>query len=280
MKFGLQNLDKELFKKFRDFIHRETGIYLKESKIVLLSNRLRKRVKALRLNSFYEYWEYLKDHPEEKEKLIDVVTTNETHFFRNPEHFRTLSDHVIPALTKHYGRTLLRIWSAAAASGEEPYSIAITLMENHPNQPFYLLATDISEEMLQRAKKGAYTEKRLREVPPEIKNKYFEKAPAENGTLYIIKDSVKRKVVFRKHNLLTPPPENGWHIVFCRNVLIYFDRETQQKVLDLVYRSMKEYSFLFLGHAETTYGLYEKFKPMRMGKTFVYLKEEKPCWRI
>ncbi len=274
MNFKVQVLNEELFNRFRDLIHHLTGIYLKETKVVLLSNRLRKRLKTLGLDSFEEYWEYLKSHPEEKDKLIDVVTTNETHFFRNPEHFRTLANHVIPSLKEHYGNAVIRIWSAASSSGEEPYSIVITLLEEHPDVTFYLLATDISEEMLESAKKGIYPEKRLREVPLGLKEKYFDKINNGRETLFVVKDFVKRKVVFKKHNLLTPPPESGWHIVFCRNVLIYFDRETQKKVLNSIFYSMRKYSFLFLGHAETTYGLCEKFEPVRLGKAFVYLKDE------
>lgn len=273
----MREVEPLLFDLFRKYIYELTGIHLKDTKRVFLANRIYKRLKELGLSSYAMYWNYLRSHPEEVEEFINAVTTNESHFFRTVQHFIILKNEIFPKFLKK--NCLPLVWSAGCASGEEPYSIAILMLESFPEIKGHpIIASDISTEMLKMAQKGIYPVRRVEtpNLPEEFKqliNKYFIK---QNGQ-YVISKRVKEMVIFKKHNLVKDPPMPiSFDIIFCRNTLIYFDKESQKKALSVIHKSLKPEGFLFLGHAETLIGFYDMFEPIKSYDAFYYRKKTYP----
>ena len=221
MELNIKRLTEEEFKKFAKLIYDESGIYMKDSKITLLSNRLRKRLAALSLNEFSDYYKYLESltgeaKKKEYEELLDVVSTNETYFFRNERHFEALKDYCIPELVKIKKDKTLRIWSAACSTGEEPYTIAICIMESMKYLQGWnieIIATDIAPSVLEFAREGYYSGRRIEKVPPEYLKKYFTLVDKEKG-LYRINDNLKKMVNFYYLNFFKNP--------FPKNLDIFF----------------------------------------------------------
>ena len=267
-------LSDELFSRFRELIYRETGIAMKENKRILLANRLRKRVLELGLDSYDDYYRYLTSNPKGRSEIInfiDAISTNETYFFRGNNHFEALADVVLPELFKK--RKLIKAWSAGCSTGEEPYTMSIVALEakkKHSwNGKFEIIATDISNEVLNRAINGVYTGRTMRFLPEEIKQRYFEHIGDDK---YRVCEMLKRNVSFIRHNLLKdPPPYDGFDFIFCRNVMIYFDRETQKKIVEDVFaNAIKPDGYLFIGHSESLIGKTEKFKYAHIMKAPIY----------
>lgn len=254
------NMTDEDFSRLSSFVYNELGIKMPYPKKVMLQCRLQKRVNDLRLSSFTEYLEFVfskEGQEEEMIKMIDLVTTNKTDFFREPSHFDYLRDIVLPELIESRpSRKTIRIWSAACSSGEEPYTIAIVLMdflEKYPEADFEILGTDISMRILQRAALAIYTEDRVAGIPLEMKRKYFlrSKTPAEK-TVRLIPE-IRAKVSFQRMNLMDSyyDVDKDFDIIFCRNVLIYFDRPSQQSVINKLATSLRPDGHFFLGHSES-----------------------------
>ncbi|HEX2974862.1 MAG TPA: protein-glutamate O-methyltransferase [Bacteroidales bacterium] len=254
------NMTDEDFSRLSSFVYNELGIKMPYPKKVMLQCRLQKRVNDLRLSSFTEYLEFVfskEGQEEEMIKMIDLVTTNKTDFFREPSHFDYLRDIVLPELIESRpSRKTIRIWSAACSSGEEPYTIAIVLMdflEKYPEADFEILGTDISMRILQRAALAIYTEYRVAGIPLEMKRKYFlrSKTPAEK-TVRLIPE-IRAKVSFQRMNLMDSyyDVDKDFDIIFCRNVLIYFDRPSQQSVINKLATSLRPDGHFFLGHSES-----------------------------
>ena len=266
MELNIKRLTEEEFKKFAKLIYDESGIYMKDSKITLLSNRLRKRLAALSLNEFSDYYKYLESltgeaKKKEYEELLDVVSTNETYFFRNERHFEALKDYCIPELVKIKKDKTLRIWSAACSTGEEPYTIAICVMESMKYLQGWnieIIATDIAPSVLEFTREGYYSGRRIEKVPPEYLKKYFTLVDKEKG-LYRINDNLKKMVNFYYLNFFKNPFPKNLDIIFCRNVMIYFDKAHQRELIANFYQSIYEHGYLFIGHSETLHSISDDF---------------------
>lgn len=252
---------------FKELIHRISGIYLSEQKKKLVVARLSRRLRALDLDTFTDYYHYLTETPEgaiEVDNLINRITTNKTDFFREMHHFDFLKEEVLPAIIANgekTGNRRIRIWSAGCSTGEEPYSIAIVVSEAFKNRHGWdvkILATDLDTEVLQRASHGQYATQTLIPVPSEYLSKYF--VHATNG--YTVCDALKYMVAFRKLNFMSPsfPMKNPFDIIFCRNVIIYFDQSTKTALMNKFHAHLKPQGFIFIGHSESLMSMKDKFK--------------------
>ncbi|HEX8949187.1 MAG TPA: protein-glutamate O-methyltransferase [Dissulfurispiraceae bacterium] len=254
------------FSRLSEFIHNECGIKMPPAKKTMLEARLLKRLRKLGIRSFAEYCDYVLS-PEGAENelvhMIDVVTTNKTDFFREPVHFEYLTRTALPELIKKSGAGISKnfvIWSAGCSSGEEPYSLAIALSEfagRYPGFRFTVLATDISTRMLEKAKTGIYEEERADPVPMQLKCKYFLRSKDRSKGLVRIVPELREMVKFRRLNFMDD--DFGFRekldIIFCRNVIIYFDRPTQEALINRFCRYLIPGGYIFMGHSETLHGL-------------------------
>jgi len=278
MELNIKRLTDEEFKKFASLIHGESGIFLKDSKITLLSNRLRKRLNALDLKEFSEYFDYLQaltgdKKKQEYEELLDVVSTNETYFFRNERHFDALKNACIPGLAGSKKEKKLRIWSAACSTGEEAYTIAICVLENMhllKGWNIEIIATDIAPSVLDFGRIGEYSGRRIEKVPPEFLKKYFLSNPDKEG-VYTVKDELKKMVKFSYQNFFKNSFPQNIDIIFCRNVMIYFDKEHQRKLVSGFYKSIEEHGYMFIGHSETLHSISDDFTYKKVLDSPVYV---------
>jgi chemotaxis protein methyltransferase CheR len=252
------------FERLRALIYHECGISLSPEKRTMLEVRLKKRLRSLQLNSYSEYCEYLfhsADTEEELVHLIDVVTTNKTDFFREAGHFDFLVKKALPWLEARFGSMRpLSIWSAGCSTGEEPYTLAMVLSEYaaaHPGFRFSLLATDISTAVLAKARMGIFRAELAAPVPLPLQRKYMMRSRDPNEPLVRMVPEVRSLIEFRRLNLMdaeydVPAPV---YAIFCRNVIIYFDRTTQARLLARLSGYLPPGGFLFLGHSETLHGM-------------------------
>lgn len=280
IEFGnIKRLNEDEFKKFAKLVYEESGIFLKDSKITLLSNRLRKRLQALDIDSFREYYDYIQNFPDkakEIEQLLDVVSTNETYFFRNERQFEALEKYCLPDLASKKTDKTLKIWSAGCSTGEEPYTIAICVLEcQHlfAGWDIEIIATDIAPSVLDFARKGEYSGRRIEKVPPGILQKYFTR-DAEYPEVYTVKDRVRKMARFYYLNLFKNPYPKNMDIIFCRNVMIYFDREHQKRLVAGFHNSLSKHGYLFIGHSETLHSISEDFMYVKLLDSPVYVPRE------
>lgn len=233
------------------------GIRLTQEKQTLVNSRLTKRLNTLRLNDFDEYLELVEKDRNEFSQMIDSLTTNKTDFFREIQHFEFLRKKILPNLRSRK----LRIWSAACSSGEEPYSISMLLHEALPsirNWDIKILATDISNHILEKAKKAEYDDEQTADVSPNLRQKYFTRTPAGK---YAVLDSVKNLVRFARLNLMGEWKMQGpFDVIFCRNVMIYFDKETQGNLVNRFYDLVSPGGHLFIGHSESLNGIAHNYR--------------------
>lgn len=250
------------FRRFSELIHSEFGIKMPPSKKILLQSRFQKRLRALGMSSYKEYCDYVfSNDGREKERshLIDVVTTNTTHFFREPKHWDIMNNIVLPELwSRGIGRSsALRIWSAGCSSGEEPYTLGMVLYDwadTHSGFDFSILATDISLKILTEAKRAIYSMDKVADVPMQYKKKYMLKS--KDKKLVKMDKLLRHKVSFQRLNFMEEfklPQEQD--IIFCRNVVIYFDRETQEVLFNKFCNNLKPNGYLFIGHSESLSGM-------------------------
>ncbi|TAN40698.1 MAG: chemotaxis protein CheR [Nitrospirae bacterium] len=250
------------FQRLSHFIHEECGIKMAVPKKVMLEARLKKRLRVLGLETFDEYCDLLFSPlgmQQERLNMINVVTTNKTDFFREPRHFEYLLQQAIPELIRLCGagmRRRLAVWSAGCSTGEEPYTLAMVLSEFAARTPgfnFSILATDISTAVLEKAVRGVYKEERLETVPQMYRKNYFMKSKDRGRALVRVMPEVRSLVRFRRLNFLDHDFGMREHqdIIFCRNVIIYFDRPTQEKVLGRLCGHLIPGGYLFMGHSET-----------------------------
>jgi chemotaxis protein methyltransferase CheR len=274
-----EKLSESLFKKLSTFVNEELGIKMHERKKVMLEARLRKRLRALDMGSFKEYAEYVfspEGFDHEVIHLLDVVTTNKTDFFREPKHYDALNERVIPELLKKKrpGEPL-NVWSAGCSSGEEPYTLAIVFSEyerkNNLNLNFSIHGTDVSTHVLYKALDAVYKEHTIETVPKEIKKRYFLRSRDKDRRLVRVEKEIRDKVSFSRVNFMDPTYEVGknFDIVFCRNVMIYFDRPTQTAVINRLCRHLREGGYMFMGHSETLMGI---DAPLRQIVSTVYYR--------
>ena len=261
-------VSKDEFKLFRDLIYRKAGIRLKDSREFLVANRLRKRMDAHGLSCYYQYYNLLTRAPDgrnEMQKFIDALTTNETYFFRHPEHFNRLTDVLIPDILKGKpAGSAVRIWSAACASGEEAYSIAIQVRERRPATApgdFEILGSDINLDMIGKANIAAYSAYATDKMSPVLRERYFIREM--DREVYHLGQNIRKMVRFHQANLLDPFPYGQFDAIFCRNVLFYFDGGTRDRVISLLHRSLAPGGYLITGYAESL---------MNCGHPFRYLR--------
>jgi chemotaxis protein methyltransferase CheR len=254
------------YKRLSEFIYNEVGIKLPPNKKIMVEARIRKRLKLLSISSFGEYCDYLfSPHGIETEliHMIDVITTNKTDFFREPVHFDYLTQSAVPELlnTSVQGvRRKINVWSAGCSTGEEPYTLSIVLSEfgeKHSGFNFGVLASDICTEVLQKAAKGIYDMEKIEGIPVILKHKYFMKNKDKNKKFVRVIPELRALINFRRVNLMdsTFGIEGPIDIIFCRNVIIYFDRPTQERLLNKFYKQLTSGGYLFMGHSETMHGL-------------------------
>jgi chemotaxis protein methyltransferase CheR len=257
--------DRE-FELFRELVRRETGIALGPHKRTLLEARLTKRLRALQLPDFSAYHAYLRrldDGGEERVRFVNAVTTNETAFFREPSHFEHLATQWLPAhraTADAGGRRRLRAWSAACSSGEEPYSIAMTILDalaGARDWDVRILASDIDTDVLGRAVAGIYPADAVARVPPATLRRWFLRGVDAHRGLVRVRAEVRALVTVRRLNLLDGawPIRTQFDLIFCRNVLMYFDRPTQARLVARLERMLAPGGLLVLGHAENLLGL-------------------------
>ncbi len=272
-------LPDDVFRLLRDLIHGYCGIYFDDGSKFLLERRLSRRLEQHRLKSFEEYYHLLKyDRKREEELvvLVDNLTTNETYFFRESPQLKAFSEEILPELRRSISdRKVLRIWSAGCSTGEEPYTIAILLLESGDwwrDWQVEILGSDINQRVLHTARKGVYKKSAHRATSPEMLAKYF--VMDERGDYRII-DRVKELVSFSSVNLLDPHKTsliNNMDIIFCRNVIIYFDREAKKKVIESFYQKLREGGYLLLGHSESLINLSSAFVLRTLKNDMVYQK--------
>ncbi len=244
-------------KDFRDIssmVYASCRINLKEGKEKLVTARLSKRMRSLGISSFRDYIELVKENDREYMNMVDSLSTNLTSFFRESKHFDYLRTQVIPRFVQN-GDGSLRMWSAGCSSGEEAYTLAITLMENIENIQFKdckILATDISTRMLDAARNGEYPADRFNNVPADIKHKYFERIQRAGNDFFRVGQKVKCLIKFNYLNLMNPWPMTAkFDVIMCRNVMIYFDSRTQQELVNRFSRQLKPGGILMIGHSES-----------------------------
>jgi chemotaxis protein methyltransferase CheR len=251
------------FARLRKLIYAEAGIHLGPGKQTMLEVRIKRRLKALRLSSYAQYCDYLFDSKGMKEELvhfIDVVTTNKTDFFREPGHFDFLVSKALPELMPDNEGRQFSIWSAGCSTGEEPYTMAIVLSEYalaHPGFRFRILASDISTTVLDKAESGVYTDDVVAPVASHLRRKYFMRSRDPGSKQVRVVPELRQMVEFRRLNFM----DSDYGIykkadaIFCCNVIIYFDRPTQERILGKLANCLAPGGYLFVGHAETLHDM-------------------------
>lgn len=261
------NLSERQFERITAEIYRLCGINLSATKKLLVEGRIRKRMKQLSFESFDAYLDYFfsrEGYEAEYVNLIDVITTNKSDFFRENHHFDFLKETGLPAIIRYMETNLksrsMSFWSAGCSSGEEPYTLAIVLkeyFENRKNIQFTIYASDVSTLILDSAIAGIYEAEKIDSIPLTLKKKYFLKSKAVDKNLIRVASEIRDLVDFRRINFLESDYDIPGNLdaAFCRNVLIYFDRQTQESVLKKILRKIRGEGYLFLGHSETITGL-------------------------
>lgn len=271
MEMILEITDKE-YKQFCELVYDSVGINLKKGKRELLKTRLAKRLRALGLQSFGQYYKHvIKDDPSELTNLFDAISTNKTSFFREMHHFDFLTDSVLPGIVEEKRKSRnkeIRVWSAACSAGQEPYSIAITVsrfLGNELGWNIKVLGTDISTKVLAKAERGVYSECEVEGLPKDIYREYFLKGKGgEEGSLRV-KKSIRDHIFIRRLNLISEsfPFKKKFDFIFCRNVMIYFDKATQSALISRIESYLAPGGYLFLGHAESLTALNTDFEFVR-----------------
>ncbi|NJD06332.1 MAG: protein-glutamate O-methyltransferase CheR [Methylococcaceae bacterium] len=256
-------LSKQEFAQIRDLIFRIAGISMGQAKMHLVSGRLAKRLRHYGISSFGEYFRFITASGNEAElqTAVDLLTTNETHFFREPKHFSFLRDQVL--LNRRRGRAI-RIWSAASSTGEEPYSIAMLLADCLGDEPWEVVASDISTRVLEQASSGVYSMARARELPRDYLNRFCLKGVGSNEGRFLIAKNLRSKVTFLQVNLNEAFPALGeFDVIFLRNVMIYFEQQTKQRIVHRMLPLLTGNSYLFIGHSETLNGVTDAYRAVQ-----------------
>ncbi|GHV58842.1 SAM-dependent methyltransferase [Campylobacterota bacterium] len=267
---GQHSITAKEFELFRDYVYKKVGIALAPHKITLVQGRLSKRLRQLNLNTYKEYYDYMIKDPtgEEEFQLISAISTNVTQFFRESGQWDFLTEQ-LPSILATKKEKKLRIWSAACSSGEEPYSLAMFLHTHIPDFSQWdikILATDVSKRVLTKATSGIYEEKDIQGVPKHLLNSYFTLSKEGEGRVYTAVDQLKNLITFRMFNLVYDSFgifNSSFDIIFCRNVMIYFDGETQQKLISNYHKVLCNDGLLFVGHSESLTRNKEEFKLLR-----------------
>ena len=271
-------LTAESFARFANFITAELGIKMPESKFEMVRGRLSRRVRDLKMENLEQYADYFFAYAnsEEREHLINAITTNKTDFFREKEHFDFLCGVVLPAASQDLVRTAERfkVWSAGSSSGEEAYTLSMLLADygsRHIGFDFAILGTDVSTKVLTAASRGIYQEAQVAPVPPEFRKRYLLRSHSKLKAVVRVAPELRKKVSFHQLNFMDDDYriKDIFHAVFFRNVMIYYDRPTQEAVINKICRHLAPGGYLFVGHSESIAGL---DVPVKAVKTSVYRK--------
>jgi len=261
----IKDLTREDYELIRRLVYAKSGINLGDQKMQLVRARLGKKVREGSFKSFRDYYRHVEEDPSGQRlcELLDAITTNTTHLFREMRHFNFLRDLITRWANDKSWRAShreLRIWSAASSSGEEPHSIAMVAheaLQSYSGLEFKILATDLSVQMLSKAKLGLYDLHRVGTVPPEHRNRYLKKVDHEGTICLQLVPELRRAITFSRFNLMTPtfPFRKGFDIIFCRNVMIYFDRQTQETLVNKLAGQLHREGYLMIGHSESLNGI-------------------------
>ena len=255
---GAFAISMEAFRQFKAWIHEVAGISLADHKHALVTSRLAPRLRHYRLTDYGEYFRLLTsgDAPGEAQIAVDLLTTNETHFFREPRHFDFLRETI--AATHDTARPL-RVWSAASSSGEEPYSIAMSLAASMGERAWEVLASDVSSRVLERAKTGHYAMARAQSIPRQFLHDYCLKGIGEREGTFLVAPAIRDRIRFLQVNLNEELPRVGeFDAIFLRNVMIYFDQATKRRVVTRLVRHLRRGGYLLVGHAESLNGVFDE----------------------
>lgn len=272
-----KDLSAEEFGRFRDWIHKHSGIYLEESKLDSLRISLVTRATRFGFLDYSEYYRMLSSSEDEFKELMNLVTINETSFFRFPAQFDALRDCVIPEILESKSKLSrsFRVWSAGCSTGEEPYTLAMTLLDSMLDGLGYrceVFGTDVSTSALERAKTAVYQARALANMPQHVLQRWFEVVPGGHRPIQRARDIVD----FSYHNLVKEPYPlallANWDVIFCRNVTIYFKLESTRRVVDNFFESLNPGGYLFIGHSETLSSISDRFEPVEIGGVFLYRK--------
>lgn len=273
----IPDLTVDEFKQFASLIHNKAGITLKDTKITLLSNRLRKRLKALGMNNFQEYYTLItgKDSRmnEEMVHFLEAVTTNESYFWRTTNNFDLLREFILPDLLKKNKGKTLRVWSAGCSTGEEAYNLAIELIESMKTTgvfEFDLHASDISQRVIDFAKEGVYSGRKIDKIPEKVLHRYFREDQQTPGN-FVVREDLKNRIKFHVENIYEAnhPP---FHLIFCRNVMIYFSRADQERLANHFYSLLVPGGYLVIGHSESLHMMNTPFEALHKDQGIVYYK--------
>ena len=268
----------ETFHHLREFIHEKSGLEFPESKKYLLESRLQGRLVAVHCLNFDEYYNFLRFDPQREKEIVELfncVTTNETFFYRDMAQVDCFRQVLMPQIIKQRERMRkIRIWSAGCSSGEEPFTLAMLITEEFPslvNWDVQIFATDLSEQVLAAARRGVYGSYSIRNVPPNLLGKYFIQSEGQ----YTVGTSLRKLVKFSNVNLFDPNHMRSFReidIIFCRNVLIYFDQEARRKIVTSFYDALQDMGMLVIGFSESLSGVNRLFRPTPWNKTVMYYK--------
>ena len=272
-------LTPELYQRFIDLVYKKTGIMFEENKRYFVERRVMDRIEQLEMESFRDYYFMLKYSTDEVElqEIINRLTINETYFFRDFPQLQGFAEHILPEMIKvkeAAGQRTLKVWSAGCATGEEPYTLAIILMEMIPDfekWKIQIMGTDINTRVLDLANKGLYNSRSIKDVPHDYLDRYFTK----RGSMYSVNLNVKSMVKFKILNLSDRSmfkELKDFDFIFCRNVLIYFDTLSRFKVLDSFYNTLRSGGIIYLGHSESVGRITEAFKMKRLQDNICYYK--------
>lgn len=271
------DLPDDVFRLMRDEIYKRTGIWFADSSKYLLQKRLSPRARELNFDSFQKYFYFLQYDPRaeaEFDQIYDLVTTNETYFFREPAQLAAFTEEIVPELLAKKTVKKIRIWSAGCSSGEEPYSIAMLLQEGgyYDKAAFEIFASDINQQVLAKARRGNYRESAFRATSNELRDRYFVK---EADGSWHISDEIRNRVSFGRMNLYDQARVSllgHLDVIFCRNVIIYFDDSSKKLVVGGFYNRLSDGGYLLLGHSESLISLSTQFKLKHLKNDMVYQK--------
>jgi chemotaxis protein methyltransferase CheR len=271
------DLPDDVFRLMRDQIYKRTGMWFADNSKYLLQKRLSPRARELNFDSFQKYFYFLQYDPRadaEFDQIYDLVTTNETYFFREPAQLAAFAEEIIPEILERKRTTKIRIWSAGCSSGEEPYSIAMLLSEAgyYDRAVFEIFASDINQQVLAKARRGHYRESAFRATDATLREKYFTRI--DDGS-WRIHDDIRNRVSFGRLNLYDEGRVSllgNLDVIFCRNVIIYFDDQSKRVVVSNFYKRLLDSGYLLLGHSESLISLSTQFKLRHLKNDMVYQK--------
>ncbi|WP_252380228.1 CheR family methyltransferase [Desulfovulcanus ferrireducens] len=265
------------FERFRDYFYRKTGIYFGDSKRYFVDKRLIERIKATGHRNFRSYFTFMRFQASGKEfqELVNLMTVNETYFFREEYQLKCMVESVLPEIVQRKKKELIRIWSIPCSTGEEPYSIAIYLLEYWPlidEVDVEIVASDIDTKVLEKSKQGIYNSRSVQYLPREILRKYFKQL---SGGRYLIDQDLREAIDFRQINICDfedTKKMRDFDLIFCRNLLIYFDDVSRRKAAEAFYDSLNPGGIIFLGHSESMSRITSLFKVRKFPQAIVYQK--------